>query len=241
MGIRYSDAVNAAKSRGAGTTLLAFEKVMASSGAVVNCTLPFLRDFATQGKTLYANYHKGVHAGVRKIALQENDQQRTVVDAIMFGSYASSISFAALSLNDRGVESYGEYALKLRTITIADRATILEENSFDFVDHKKLGPKTSIPLGCRSDWDDRGRLAVAKLEPSLDTGPIQSGGFKRLLLSSEGNFKTDHFMEVHIFGTFDFNAVEAISGPVPKRGMDQAIWEAVKEEAKSAGKRVDEW
>jgi hypothetical protein len=102
------------------------------------------------------------------------------------------------------------------------------------VEHHSLGAKTPIPPGFRSDWTNRSRLAVAKLEASLDVG-IQKQGFAKLLLCSTGDYKTDEFMEVHIFGTFDFNAVECISGPLPKKAMDIAIWEAVKEDATLAG------
>ncbi len=236
---RYDDAVFRATARGAKGSLGAFEKALSRSSAVVNCNLSFLKEFVTQSKTLYANYHQAVQAGLRKTATPERDQERTVVDAIMFRSYAPSIRFAALSLNNSGLVSYGPYALKLRNIAVAHRASILEENSFDFVNHHSLGPKTAIPPGFRSDWNGRNRLAIAKLGDLLDVGP-QKHGFSELLLKSDGNFERDQFMEVHIFGTFDFSAVECVSGPVPKKPMEIAIWEFVKEAVSKSGKRVEE-
>ena len=94
---RYRAAVSRAISRGAQVNLVAFERALERSGVVVNCTLPFLRNFLTESKTLYVNYHRTVQAGARKTALPEHDQERTVVDAIMFRSYASSICFRNLT------------------------------------------------------------------------------------------------------------------------------------------------
>jgi hypothetical protein len=237
---RYSEAVLRAEARGANDNRLAFERALGNSGVVVNCTLPYLRDFVTDPKMLYANYHQLVQGEVRKAALSERDQQRTVVDSILFRSYARFIRFGALSLSDRGLTSYGPYTLGLKTITVAHRSSVLEENAFVFVERHKLGAKTPIPSGYRSDWEHRSMLAVAKLEPYLDVG-IQIAGFAKLLLQSEGDYATDKFMEVHIFGPFDFGAIESVSGPMPKKAMDIAIWESVKEEMIAAGKRVDEW
>lgn len=237
---RYQVAVSLADARGAKDNHLAFERVLATSGVVVNCTLAYLKDFVTDPKMLYANYHQLVQGSVRKPALAERDQERTVVDSILFRSYASSIRFGALSLNDRGLTSYGSYALRLKPIAISHRASVLEENSFTFVERFKLGAKTPIPNGHRSDWESRGMLAIAKLGTSLDV-KIQTGGFAKLLLLSHGDYATDQFMEVHIYGPFDFGAVECVSGPKPKKPLEIAIWEAVKEDAKAAGKRVDEW
>jgi len=237
---RYDDAIHRAKARGAGDTLSAFEKALASSSAVVNCSLYFLREFVSKSNELYANYHRTVQSGVRKAAGPDRDQERTVVDAILFRSYASSICCAALSLNGQGLLSYGPYALRLRNIAVANRSSVLEENSFDFVDRHKLGAKTPIPMGYRSDWASRGKLAVAKLADLIDVGP-QKGGFSQLLLKSNGDRSEDQFMEVHIFGTFDFSAVECITGPVPKKAIDAAVWDSVKEIVVALGKRVEEY
>ena len=98
---RYDDAVFRATARGAGDSLLAFQKALARTGAVINCNLSFLKDFVTESKTLYANYHAAVQGGVRKVALPDRDQERTVVDSILFRSYAPSIRMAALSLTNR--------------------------------------------------------------------------------------------------------------------------------------------
>ena len=186
--VRYDDAVYRAQARGALDVLRLFERELASSGAVVNCSLSFLKDFVTQPKTLFANYHQTVQAGVRKAALPERDQERTVVDAIMFGSFASAVRFAALSLNNRGVESYGPYSLRLRDIAVANRSSLLEENSFDFVRRHSLGPRVAAPQGFRSDWNLRSELAVAKLGDLLGSD-TRTSRFAQILLRSEGKFE----------------------------------------------------
>jgi hypothetical protein len=238
--VRYGDAVSRATVRGAGSTLTAFEAALrTTSAAVINCNLSFLKDFVTRSNSLYSTYHLSVQAQMRKPASMQHDQERAVVDAIMFRGFAPSIRFAALSLNNMGPISYGPYAITLKEIAVSHRSSLLEENSYKFVEHHGLGSKTLVPAGYRGSWSERTQLAVAKLGDRIDVGP-QVGGFAKLLLTSNGNYDDDDFIEVHIFGPFDFGAVEQVTGPVPKKGPERAIWSVVKDAVIKAGKKVNE-
>ena len=104
--------------------------------------------------------------------------------------------------------------MKLRDVAISHRSTVLEENSFSFVEHHGLGPKSSFPPGFRSDWTRRNLLAVAKLADLIDVGP-QRGGFQ-LLLQCSGKFETDQFMEVHILVPLISVQLNVSLGPFPK-------------------------
>ena len=49
------------------------------------------------------------------------------------------------------------------------------------------------------------------------------------------------FIEVHIFGTFDREAIDTVSGPkLKKRSRDIAIWEVVKENLKALKRKCHE-
>jgi hypothetical protein len=198
--------------------------------------LPFLRDFITRPNTLYANYHRGVLAGVRKAAEADADRDRTVADAFMFGSYSDQITMAALSLTDTGLSSYGAYSMKLRDVAVTNRSTLLEENSFSFIPRHKLTIRTPIPPGYRSTWAERARLAVAKLADFIAVA-MKEAEFQSLLLVDSGQRDTDSFIEVHIYGAFDREAIDTVSGPRhKKRSRDIAIWEVVKETMRTLNK-----
>lgn len=233
---RFEEALARSVARGCQSETDDFARALERSSAVVNCDLPFLREFVTRPSTLFANYHRGVQAGTRRAAEAEFDRDRVIADAVMFGSYHQQIRFAALSLTDTGLGSYGAYSMKLRDIAVARRSSLLEENSFSFIKHHSLTIKTPLPPGFRSTWQERGKLAVAKLADFVEPG-MNEAGFQGLLIADTGDRETDRFIEVHIFGTFDREAVETVSGPKPKRkGPDAAIWAVVKEQLKNLNK-----
>ena len=59
-----------------------------------------------------------------------------------------------------------------------------------------------------------------------------------ILLFSEGNFDTDRFIEVHIYGAFDNNAIESVQGKssLPKK-VESAMLEDAKEYLNNAGQK----
>jgi len=233
---RFENAIARAFARGTKHETEDFLRALDRSSAVVNCQLPFLRDFITRPNTLYANYHRGVLAGVRKAAEADADRDRTVADAFMFGSYSDQITMAALSLTDTGLSSYGAYSMKLRDVAVTNRSTLLEENSFSFIPRHKLTIRTPIPPGYRSTWAERARLAVAKLADFIAVA-MKEAEFQSLLLVDSGQRDTDSFIEVHIYGAFDREAIDTVSGPRhKKRSRDIAIWEVVKETMRTLNK-----
>jgi hypothetical protein len=237
---RFEDALSRADAHGTRRETDDFALALGRSSAVINCELPFLRDLVTRSSTLYANYLRGMQAGVRKAAEGERDRDRVIADAVMFGSYSNEIRMAALSLTDTGLGSYGPYSLKLREVAVAKRASLLEENSFSFISHHKLSIRIPIPLGFRCTWVERAKLAVAKLGDFIAVG-MNEPDFQSLLLDDTGNRATDNFIEVHIFGTFDREAIDTVSGPKPKkRSRDVPIWEVVKESLKALKKGYHE-
>jgi hypothetical protein len=236
---RYDSAAQRAIARGAGAPLKLLEQEASRSFAVVNLKLAFLREVVTERKTLFANYHAGVTSGVRRAAADAEDQARRGVDAILFRSYADKIRFAALTSDGPGLISYGPYTLRLREVAVAERSSVLEQNSFDFIRSHRLGPFDRVPEGFRSSWHQRHLLVVAKLADLL-TEATTLKDIHRLILSSDGNRANDQFFEVHIYGPFDVNAVERVTGPKPKTSSERAAWSLVVERLKSQGRAVEE-
>jgi hypothetical protein len=208
---RYDEVV--AKYReedGTSHILEVFESALKNSVAVVASDLHFVRQLMTSSKTLYNNYYMGVTANIRKPSNLEDDRKRRVADAILFNGYAQEIVFAALSLDGVGLSSYGPYFMTLRDIAIANRATVLEENSFAFV-QKHCQITEHVPLGYRTIWPKRHKLAVAKLGNRVSAA-TQPADFVGIVLSPAAEWQADEFIEVHIYGPFDGNAVESVAG-----------------------------
>ncbi|HZG54170.1 MAG TPA: hypothetical protein VEZ40_18860 [Pyrinomonadaceae bacterium] len=233
---RYLEAYETARAGNYLPVFEEFEKTLKQSHAVINVDVEFLHFFTRNARNLYATYERAVEGQIRKPALLEFDQKRRAVGGTLFGSYAREISYAALSLDGLGPQSYGPYAIKLRDIAIRSRATVLENNSYDFV-HKhdlKLGKRP--PLGYVASWDNRHKLAIAKLAGFL-TPATREADFPKLLLSSAGNRATDEFIEVLIYGTFDLNAIESVKGSSAVGSRDDRdLLRMVKHQLGSAGK-----
>jgi hypothetical protein len=100
--------------------------------------------------------------------------------------------------------------MTLRDIAIANRATVLEENSFAFV-QKHCRISEQVPLGYRTIWPKRHKLAVTKLGNRV-TAATQPADFVGIFLSTAAERQADEFIEVHIYGPFDGNAVESVAG-----------------------------
>jgi hypothetical protein len=241
---RYKAALERAEFRGATAAVAGFRAAVETSSAVVNCSLYILRELAEDVNALYSNYYLAVRGEVRRAAEVENDTQRRAVGAILFGAYAENIRSAALSLDGIGLASYGakgperlSYGLMLRDVAIAKRASLLEENEYDFVKRHSLTPSSALPVGYRCAWENRNELATAKLADII--GPeTQPADYARILLSSTGDRASDQFIEVHIYGPFNLNSISSVSGnSAPKRSDDRAVLTKVKELLEKQGKQ----
>ena len=86
-------------------------------------------------------------------------------------------------------------------------------------------------MGQRSD------LATAKLA-DLISPQTTASDYARILLNSSGNRATDDFIEVHIYGGFDINAIASVSGTsTPRQADDRGVVTVVKELLEKQGKK----
>jgi hypothetical protein len=231
---RYLQAMADAEGRGALATVEEFEaEVQTTSQAVVGMDIDTLCKLANSANELYSNYQLMVRAQTRKPSSLSNEQRRMAVDGRLWGTFGQQIRYAALSLDRRGLSSYGSCFATLRNLHVEHRASLLERNSYDFVE---AAPSKPLPLGCRSSWKSRHRLAVAKCAERI-SGSTQKAEFPAILLESGTSRRGDDFIEVHIFGPFDFKAIEAIgaSGKFTEK-RDQLTLQIIKKRAMAEGK-----
>lgn len=206
---RYQDALDSARQKGCLPVVEKLFDAVEKSSAVINVDAWFLDFFAMNPTALYTNYEKAVAGNARKPATLENDAARRVAGSTLFGEYAGEIIYGALSLTGLGPHSYGPCVMTLKEITINQRTTVLENNSYDFVRKHQLLLGKKRPIGYLASWSSRSKLAVAKLEPYI-TSQTTEADLHQLLLSTAGNRATDEFLEVHIYGPFDLAAIESV-------------------------------
>lgn len=225
---RYQAATQKAEKAGLLAQLQSFEQqVKSNSKAVINVSAKMLDDFLSGKQALMSNYNLQTASESRKTAKKYDDLQRCGSEGTLFGKYANEIRYGAISLDRNGLTSYGECCITLSDITMQNSATVMEENSYTFIRKHKLFPGDKIPAGYCSTWANRHLLATAKIVDNIDSGQ----SFNKLLLSCDGDRQNDEFMEVHIYGAFDNQAIDGIA--IPKLKKEKTLAKRIKNHAKN--------
>lgn len=188
--------------------------VTAHGKAVLNTSFDFLWEWLIRG-SLYESYRRQLLNKSRLAAAFENDIKRSTVDSILFGSEIDVV-FAALSVDESGLGSYGDVTVVLKTGSIEKRTSALETNSFFFIESlQKTGWTIDrpVPPGHMCQWSDNFELVACKLSPVLKKG-MKTEEFSKLILTSQGSRSTDEFIELHIYGKIASGTVEKIKIPL---------------------------
>jgi len=191
--------------------------VKGKSGVVVSMPAGVARSLFENPNFLYTNYERLVGANARKPTGPKNDRHRCAVAGLLFGSYANSIIYGALSLTEEGLPTYGDVHCRLRSVTIDKRTSFLETNSYRFVREHSIIAGDKLPAGYTACWEYRHFLVLAKIADRLSTGQTESD-WQAILIQSDGNErKNDSFVEAHIYEGFDKNAIESIVAATGKK------------------------
>lgn len=219
----------------AAAQIATFADAMAASHAVVNVSFAFLHSLLASNIPLYSTYDEQVRSGIRRPAAPEHDQERAAIGGLLFGYLSSRIVYAALTLDGRGLASYGPVAVQLSDSSVEARASVLEENSYRFVARHKITSPALAPRGYRAPWASRSAIAVAKLAGRITTATMTSQ-YQDLLLSSTQDRATDDFIEVHIVDGFDRLAIEqVVVMQTPETDLEHALLAAARERAQELG------
>ncbi|HXU30658.1 MAG TPA: hypothetical protein VN851_08795 [Thermoanaerobaculia bacterium] len=220
---RYRKAKMEAEGRGCRQVLTAFEAAVRGSQSVISRPLREADRLAVSERELYSTYYQQVHAEHRSPSSDDWDRRRRIADEALFPGYKESIRFAALTLDGEGVASYGGDEpdgfcfLVLRSEMIAQRATVFEDNS-TLVYERHGSP---LPPGLRAAWEDRGKLAVAKLSDSFTADTLEER-FPGILLQQASTSEGERFVEVHIWGPMSVRTVERVLLK-PQRSLRKAF------------------
>jgi hypothetical protein len=232
---RYSQTIDQGRNSKRLDSLQLFQESMTKTCAVLNMDLRDLHHFVSRSRQLYTTYQLAVRSETRKAATESNDRERLSVEGLFFGTYGEKIRYGALSADGRGIKSYGEYSLRLKNVAVKDRASLLEENTYPFAKRHGMIAGSSIPAGYRSTWSERHKLAVAKLG-SLVSAATTEKEYPQLLLTNGITRDSDKFIEVHIYGPMDGNAVETVTGKsIMRKQPDRGLAAEIKVYLKQAG------
>lgn len=226
LGQRLRAAEISATARGCLDALTNFGAAVLNSRVVLARSLGDVESWVKSENRLYVSFHKQVRAGARLPEENKWDQGRVAAEATILPNFYDDVSFAALSLDGRGVEAYGSYFVVLREPIVAHRTSVFEENPFVFCQRHRLVAGNAAPPGYRAVWTERDRLAKAKLGSKITGATVPTEYAAVLLTQGKGTGDAD-FIEAHVFGPIHRSAIEKVIGPRPKRGPDLVIWRSL--------------
>jgi len=209
---RRTHAYEEAVRRGAEHVLRSFEEAVRQSKAVLCRQLSVANWLVSSDNVLFGTFWLEIEAGIRSPEQNSFDQARGAVDATFFPHYHREIRFAALSIDEQGPLPYGPCSIVLRDSNVAHRSTVFEENSLVFARQFKIIVGNPPPLGYRAVWNDRHKLAVAKLHERIDRA-TDRGDFAGILLKQAAGTDEVEFVEVHIYGSLNRSAIECVRIP----------------------------
>ena len=239
LGDRYAAAIADAATRGAGVSLQHFENALAESTAVIARPETVIHRLANNTRQLYASYYQEIEAGLRLPDDDEWSTARELADTLLFIGYQQHIRFGALSLDGKGPSNYGSCSFELRENMIADRASVLEENSVTFMERHsvKASRNPAVPKGYRAPWGSRAKVCVAKLAAHIDstTRPNEYSG----LLLRQGTTPAAHeYVEVHIFGPITILTMAKVTVTKPNKRQKATVVKALKSKLAKYGVSV---
>ena len=238
---RYDAACAEMQARGCDPIRTEFEQAVRLESRPVICrrwgTIGSITEHPNQ---LFRRYYEQVEAGDRQPQDNVFDIARQAVDATFFPYFFQSVNFAALSLNRHGPHSYGECHFTFAERAVSHRTTVFEENTLVFCQRHRVVVGDPPPGGYLSTWDDRARLAVAKLGLRL-TNLTTSADFANILVVQTGKTDSDEFLECHIFGRLSISNVESCRVAKPKSKEDKVLALRAKRKLRDAGVTVEEF
>jgi len=219
--------------------LVAFGEGVNSSKAVIARPLNMLSDWVESETSIYTSYQRQVASGSRVPEDNKWDKVRTQYESALYPNFYVDIVFGSLTLAEEGMTGYGGFSVFLKEKMIAHRTSLFEENPHDFVQRHKILLNQVLPAGYRAIWDTRGKLAKAKLYSRISS-ETKEEEWATILQTDNGESGNSDFIEVHIYGSLNRNAIESVAGKAPRTREDRLLWRRIKRKLTEAGAEVRE-
>lgn len=234
------DQANAEAARGGWHAVVdLFTDECRQSSAVFRADLGRLH-YQLAGETdIYGTYHDLEAMRLRMSKPDGLDFQmlRPQAEIQLLGSaqHIEKLHYACLSLDGRGLDSYGNCIVQLAEPMIAHRASCFEGNTAVIyaVEH-------SFDERLRSDWENRHMICTAVMARQLNC-TMQIGDFAGILAAPDPKEQpeNDSFIEVHVFGEMTAHTFESVEFITAKaRKGDDVYRSAVEDRLVAAGVTV---
>jgi hypothetical protein len=235
---RCADADISANARECKEVLSKFVESVKDAKAVINRSVGDVQALICNENALYTTFYHSVDAQARLPEDNPYDMSRTTIDSMLFPFYHQEMRFAALSIDGRGLPKYGALTMVLRDNIIKHRATVFEENSFEFCKRQKIVVGSPLPLGYRTTWEKKHELAAAKLHSRITT-TTSDKDFGKILLQPGAESAADDFIEVHIYGSLNSRGIERVVGKLPSRKADRVLLKSIEYKLQELGAKFE--
>lgn len=205
---RVAAAKARATSRGVDGLLERLEHDLGRSRAVRTVRSHEIERLVSSDHAAMSTYYRQLQGGFRLPETSDGgpdwDRLRRIAESAAFSTYTDEIQFAALTIDDGWLSSYGDAALFLREDCIAHRASVFEDNIVLWM--QAQGPVWEIPPGYRAPWESRAALGVAKLADEVAEGV----DLAQLVLHAGAKTSDDSMLEVHVYGSMTIRSIASI-------------------------------
>lgn len=148
----------------------------------------------------YTNLHENLRANAITKYDSELAAKRRGIDNLVFGADGEKLNYGAVNLGTLGLYSYGACCIFLKDREIKNRVSFLEENSFNYLTQSGPTIQLNIPQGSRALWPKAHVLSTVKhCKDLLKNKRWSNSELKKLILFSNGEKKTDRFIEAQIY------------------------------------------
>ncbi len=175
------------------------ELIRAHARVSINIQPESLLNLLQDPRICWLNLNDNLRAGALMTYPPELAAKRLGIEKIVFGPDGDHLIYGALNLGSLGLYSYGACCVYLNAPAIEAQVSFLEENSFTYLMQNGPAISLAVPAGARALWSSVHTLAIVKHYRDL----AASSGWTvqklaGLLLSSNGDKKTDRFIEAQV-------------------------------------------
>lgn len=206
---RYASALELCSRNGIENIGVNFMDACSKSDAVVACKIDRVFELATKNWLAYATYQDAEARKIRSQVPSDFDwdilRPNAEMELIRTKEFSGKIIYACLSLDGRGLSSYGNCFLAFDSQMIDNRASCFEGNSA--ILFKQNG---NFDVTLRSTWEDRGKLCFAVYATSLSNSTTINE-FGEIIIKNEEEELSADFIEVHIMGNVSINSFTSIA------------------------------
>lgn len=225
---RLAEVVAKSIGRNCELTIQQFASACSKTVAVFTCPLEKLHREVATGTKLFETYHDLERLRLKTSQPANFDwaKLRPQAEIELLGSaeHLDKLHYACLSLDGRGLESYGDCTVVLADNMIAHRASCFEGNTAVI-----FAQNHDFSQFLRSDWQSRNKMCLAVGGDRIGASTVEND-FPGILVECGKEAVDDRFIEVHVFGpmtakTFRSVKIDATSHSSRQQVLSEAVQE----------------